>query len=140
MKRTVVLGLVLILASYGCATAKKIKSLPEESLYFSMYASEAKKQMLRDEIVNRHPEWPEDTRQLVLKGEIAPGMSTDQVKSSYGKPLEILQTTKGEPADVSLWIYKDEYLTFKDDKLASADDVVKIEVKSSLVEKVRYGF
>jgi len=140
MKRTAVLGLVLILASYGCATATKIKSLPEEDLYFSMYATEAKKEMLRGEIVNRHPEWSKDTRQLVLKGEIAPGMTKDQVKSSYGKPLEILQTTKGEPADVSLWIYKDEYLTFKEDKLASSEDVVKIEVKASLIEKVRYGF
>ena len=140
MKKTVVLGLVLILASYGCATAKKIKSLPEDELYFSTSVSEDKKQMLRGEIVNRHPEWTEDTRQLVLKGEIAPGMTIDQVRSSYGKPLEILQTTKGEPADVSLWVYKDEYLTFKNDQLAGAEDVVKIEVKSSLVEKVRYGF
>ncbi|MBP9865973.1 MAG: hypothetical protein KBC91_06195 [Candidatus Omnitrophica bacterium] len=140
MKKFAVLGLVLIMASYGCATARKIKSLPEENLYFSMSASESKKQMLRGEIVNRHPEWSEDTRQLVLKGEIAPGMTSDQVKSSYGKPLEILQTTKGEPANVSLWIYNDEYLTFKDDKLAGSEDVVKIEVKSSLVEKVRYGF
>jgi hypothetical protein len=140
MKKIAALGLVLILASYGCATAKKIKSLPEDELYFSTSASEDKKQMLRTEIASRHPEWSKKVRSTMLKGEISPGMTKDQVMSSYGKPLEILQTTKGEPADVSLWIYKDEYLTFKGDQLVSTEDVVKIEMKSSIVEKVRYGF
>lgn len=140
MKKTAALGLVLIMASYGCATAHKIKCLPEEKLYFSMYAAEGKKEMLRQEIVGRHPEWSEDVRQAVLKGMISQGMTMDQVKSSYGKPLEILQTTKGEPPDRAFWIYAKAYLVFEHDQLISSEEIIKIEMKPSIVEKVRYGF
>lgn len=139
MKRTAALGLVLILTSYGCATAHKMKTVPEEKLYFSYYADQDKKQACRQEMVLRHAEWPEEIRKTVLNGEIIPGMTQDQVISSYGKPLEILQTTKGEPQDHALWIYPRAYLIFQKNKLVSSEEIIKIEMKTSLVEKVRYG-
>lgn len=141
-------GAVLLAAVFavsGCASAAKIKSWPEEKLYYSIYASEDKKTMSREELVRRHPEWTEEVRAKVQAGKVTAGMTEAQVLAAYGKPLEILasnsdQKDEKDQKEHALWIYPNAYLVFDDGVLGREEEVVKVSVEYFLVEKSRYQF
>lgn len=137
--------LVLIFAVSGCASAGKIKSWPEEKLHYSIYAADEKKETYREEFVRRHPEWPEPVRTSVLSGKVEVGMSEAQVLAGYGKPQEILagsheQKDPTVEREHALWIYPNMYLVFDDGVLTRKEEVMKVEVKYSLIEKARHLF
>ena len=64
-------------------------------------------------------DWPSDDKQLVLAGEIRNGMSTEQVRLSWGAAAE--ETTSGGAVNVSSWIYEDRYAAFSDGRLIAFD-------------------
>ncbi|HTL47607.1 MAG TPA: hypothetical protein VL688_06035 [Verrucomicrobiae bacterium] len=145
--------LACILAFSGCASAGKTKAWQEDGLYYSVYASEGKKSEKRQEILKQHSEWPEDVRQNVQKGIVTAGMTEDQALSAYGKPLEILESKEGqspseanadeskaEPKEHALWLYPETYLVLDDGVVENVEDVMKIEVKHSLIDKIRNWF
>lgn len=57
-------------------------------------------------------EWSREDKQRVLAGEIRHGMSEEQVRLSWGEPLE--QTTTGATGDDNRWDYADRYAVFAD--------------------------
>lgn len=113
------LGLIILTFMSGCASAQKIKDLPENKLYFGRYALPETKTLHRQELVSRHPEWSEDVKKNVLSGQIALGMSKAQVLSSLGKSIEATGgEDPGEPP-FAIWIYPKAYLIFENDQLKS---------------------
>jgi hypothetical protein len=142
MKKRDAALIALAFAVAGCAGADKIKKWPEEKLHYSVYASDDKKTARREEILRRHPEWTEDVKQSVKSGAVAVGMTEDQALAAYGKPLEILASSADQEKNVegqkehALWIYPHEYLTFDGGVLGRVEDVVKVEVEESFIEKV----
>ncbi|MFH0985526.1 MAG: hypothetical protein V1882_08315 [Candidatus Omnitrophota bacterium] len=113
------LGLLILTVMSGCASAQKIKDLPENKLYFGRYALPETKTLHRQELVRRHPEWPEAVKEKVLGGQIDLGMSKVQVLSSMGKSIEALGgEDPGEPP-FAIWIYPKAYLVFENDQLKS---------------------
>ncbi len=134
----VITAIFLAAAVSGCATAEKMKAMPEGKIYFSRYSRESTKEKARRELVSRHPEWSEEVKRNVLEGKLVEGMTEIQALSSYGKPLEILQTVNEENKNHALWIYPKTYLIFDDDKLVSIEEVIRLEVIPPAVEKERF--
>ncbi len=73
----------------------------------------------RQELVRRHPEWPEAVKQNVLEGKIDLGMSKRQVLSSLGKPIEATGGEDPGQPPFAIWIYHKKYLIFESDQLKS---------------------
>ena len=83
--KSFVLILVLALLAGGCATST-IETRKQER--YSAYASLA----------------PE-SRELVDKGQIKPGMTMDAVYIAWGKPSQIITEQTGTDANITRWIY-----------------------------------
>lgn len=130
--------LMVAVTVQGCATAEKLKQLPDEKLYFSKYASESKKELVRREFVKRNAKWSEAVKQNVLAGKLELGMTDRQVLASFGKPLEILGTVNEAKRSHELWIYPKTYLIFDNSELVSIEEVIRFEVKPPIVERERY--
>ncbi|MFH1801187.1 MAG: hypothetical protein ABH891_10180 [Candidatus Omnitrophota bacterium] len=113
---------VMLIVVSGCASAQKLKDLPEDKLYFGRYALPETKKLHRQEFVSRHPEWSETVKQNVLSGQIDLGMSKVQVLSSMGKPIEAVGGDDPEKPSFAIWIYPKAYLIFETDKLQSINE------------------
>jgi len=115
----------LSLAISGCATLtmstkEKIQVLTDDQIY-SRYTSslcggyggrsmvsEKEKTLLRQEIIRRHPEWPEDIKRVVLEGNIQIGMTKEQLLASWGDPDNINRSV-GSWGVHEQWIYAASY-------------------------------
>lgn len=120
--RWIGLGLVILTVIGGCASAQKIKDLPEDELYFGRFSLPETKTLHRQELVSRHPEWPEAVKRKVLGGQIDLGMSKMQVLSSFGKPIEAVGGEDPGKPPFAIWIYPKAYLIFESDKLQSINE------------------
>ena len=59
--RAVLFFTVILLILSGCVTVESLRNLPEEKLkYYSGFYAE---NLYRQEIISRHPEWPEKVKQ-----------------------------------------------------------------------------
>lgn len=65
------------------------------------------KDMLRKEMVNRNPNWPENIKNAILTGKLVIGMNKDQVLSSWGTPDNV-NTTTMENFITEQWVYSRE--------------------------------
>lgn len=83
------------------------------------------KELLREEMINRHPEWPQGVQWKVRGGEIAIGMTEEQVKASWGKPNDYNRTVT-KYGSREQWIYgvfpSCTYIYFNDGVLTSWQD------------------
>ena len=102
----------LSLAISGCATLtmsakEKIQTLTNDQIYSQQVSSwdEKIKTLLRQEIVRRYPEWPEDIKRVVLEGNIQIGMTEEQVLASWGLPSRANRSV-GSWGVHKQWIYE----------------------------------
>lgn len=77
---------VIILFLSGCITLAQQNREYREGIFFS------------------HPEWPENVKQDVLRGEIKMGMTQEMVIVAWGNPYDI-NTTTGTWGTHEQWIY-----------------------------------
>ncbi len=62
------------------------------------------KRDLRHQIVEAHPDWPQDVREAVREGKIRPGMTAEQAQASWGPPAA--RRTRRTPGLVEeIWGY-----------------------------------
>lgn len=102
------------------STKEKIQALTDEQIYSRhtsslcggyggrSMVSEKEKTLLRQEIIGRHPEWPEDIKTTVLEGNIKIGMTEEQVLASWGKPDRVNRSV-GIWGVHEQWIYEVSY-------------------------------
>lgn len=131
------------LAISGCATLsllteERVKTFTDEQIYSRHVApgwgargrsmvSDKDKAVLRAEMVRRHPEWPVDIKEVVLRGTIHIGMTKEQVKANWGKPNSINRSA-GSWGVHEQWVYnwwseyEGYYLYFENGILASWQD------------------
>ena len=43
-------------------------------------------QQAREQFVKQHPDLPQSKREMILKGDIKEGLTTDEVRASWGQP------------------------------------------------------
>lgn len=83
--------------------------------------------VLRQEMVNRNPDWSEEIKKKIVNGEVSIGMTKKQVRSSLGLPNDINKTVL-EYGVHEQWIYKGfghqevSYVYFDDGILTSWQD------------------
>ena len=61
--------------------------------------------VLRQEMVNRNPDWSDKIKKKIVNGEVSIGMTKKQVRSSLGLPSDINKTVL-EYGVHEQWIYK----------------------------------
>lgn len=83
------------------------------------------KSQLRQELVNRHPEWSEAIKNNILKGSVSLGMTQEQFLASWGYPRDINRTVRARETKEQ-WVYgtfpDSEYFYFENDILTSWQD------------------
>jgi hypothetical protein len=112
------IAILLILS--GCVTADSLRKIPEEKLkYYSGFYAE---NLYRQEIVNRHPEWPEKVKQAILKGSVSMNMTKQQARAAWGEPYKINRTVT-QSGIHEQWVYNCvgalSFLYFENDILTS---------------------
>lgn len=119
MNKYIIVWVLILLTLSGCVTAESLKKLPDEKLRYSsgFYAEN----MYRREVVSRHPNWPEKTRQAILEGSVFVGMTKEQVRASWGEAYEVNRTLTqyGVHEQWVYGIYKYSFLYFDDGILTS---------------------
>lgn len=118
-KQSIVSLAMLLSILSGCVTAESLKKLPDEKLrYSSLHHPE---NLYRREIVNRHPDWPEKTKQAILSGKVFIGMPKEQARASWGEAYRVNRTTTqyGTHEQWVYGIYGHSFLYFVNDILTS---------------------
>jgi hypothetical protein len=65
----------------------------------------------RENMLSEHPEWDNQTVELIRQGYLAPGMTQEQVKAAWGKPCwSCVGTTKGKWGEA--WEYATQMVFF----------------------------
>lgn len=106
----------------GCVTAESLKKLPDNQLKYEWYDSSGNTaDLYRQEIINRHPEWPEEIKQLILKRKVRIGMTKEQARASWGEPYKVNKTITryGVHEQWVYGIYGYAFLYFENDILTS---------------------
>ena len=94
----------------GCAvTAEQLKKMPEEQLFYrsdpdTNWMNTGEIQSRRQEIINRHPEWPDLIKEDILNGRVRIGMTAYQAQASWGIPNDISHTATVLGSSET-WIY-----------------------------------
>lgn len=118
-KMGLIISFIAILLLSSCVTLESLKKVPDEKLkYYSGYYAE---NMYRKEIVRRHPEWPEKTRQAILRGSVRIGMTKQQARAAWGEPYKVNRTVT-QYGTHEQWVYgisSYSFLYFDDDILTS---------------------
>lgn len=76
--------LIFLLFLAGCAAPN--------DYYKTQAKIKEQKIMRREKAIIANPAWPEDIKSLVLKGQIRPGMTGDQIVASWGYPIDTKKT------------------------------------------------
>jgi len=135
-----VLVALLCLGLVGCATlapysllglnSEKVKTWDDDKIHgtlASVFNShpdsvfQQGKAILRQEMVNRHPEWRDDIKNNILEGSLSIGMTREQALASWGSPYDINRTVTGNSVNEQ-WVYGtygSAYLYFDNDKLTT---------------------
>ena len=130
LKRYVFLFALLCLA--GCATLSPEQKkelahgMSETDLHEHLSSSETSLEgaaIIRNEIVSRHPEWKNETKQSILDRKVLIGMTKDQVLAAWGSPDRVSQDVF-ESGATDYWVYEhgdtaEQSLYFINDKLKS---------------------
>jgi len=119
-KKQLIVSLAMILSILsGCVTAESLKKLPDERLRYSsgFYAEN----LYRREVVGRHPDWQERTKQAILSGNVFIGMTKEQARASWGEAYKVNRTLTqyGVHEQWVYGIYSYSFLYFDDDILTS---------------------
>jgi hypothetical protein len=114
-RKLLLICLTLILS--GCVSAEILKRFPDKDLKFNSYSYGIN--LYRQEIVRRHPDWPERTKQAILKGSVLTGMTEEQARASWGETSKVNRTTTQYGVHEQ-WVYGlSSYLYFDDGILTS---------------------
>lgn len=117
---TFIIGMLML---SGCVTTGTLKELYDENLtsLYRYHTSKKDRKLFRQELVSRHPEWPEKAKEAILKGEVFIGMTKDQARASWGSPWDINKTINqyGVHEQWVYGIYDGSYLYFDNDKLTT---------------------
>lgn len=81
-----------------------------------------KRQQKREEFVKAHPKLSAATRKSILEGVVTIGMTSEQVRASYGEDPDKINRSVYSWGVQEQWIYGDQFLYFKDGKLDSWQD------------------
>lgn len=120
MKNIALMAGILITAT-GCASIlfvspEGVKAWPNDKIYAAQSDTVIpmegsigykNKGILRQEIVSRNPEWPEDVKNAVLQGTLVIGMTKEQVMASWGTPHTVKTTTTKAGVNEQ-WVYSQE--------------------------------
>lgn len=117
-------AILLITGLSSPAFAENLQNIPEGRLYVSRWLPEKRNQMVREEIVRRNPEWPEEIREKILAGDVSVGMNKKQVRASWGRPSEIMRTEDDSGALHAVWIYDKAFLIFENERLVEYEKKV----------------
>ena len=120
----------------GCTVINSdvVKSWDEKRIYAKLSSPyhikpenirQQEKTIMRQELVSRHQDWPQNIKNNIAEGEISLGMTKGQALSSWGAPLQINRTVL-ESGVHEQWVYEDlgvsTYVYFDDDKLTAWQD------------------
>jgi len=108
---------LLLLGFIGAALSPSERSQPTPSQSGSEITLTGKGKKIK----NKHPQWDNEICNTVASGKIHPGMTTEQVRASWGKPYKINTTISGSH-NSEQWVmgeYGGQYVYFDDGILTS---------------------
>lgn len=121
VKKQLIIALTIIpLILSGCVTAESLKKITDEKLKYNagFYAEN----LYRQEFVRRHPEWPDEIKQAILKGKVRIGMTKEQARAAWGEPTKVNRTVTQSGVH-GQWVYNCvgalSFLYFENDILTS---------------------
>lgn len=118
MKKCLICILIPLILS-GCVTAESLKKLPDEKLrHYDNYGLHYEGKLYRREIVSRHPDWSEETKQAILSRKVFVGMTKEQARASWGEAYKVNKTITRWGVHEQ-WVYGSSYLYFDNDILTS---------------------
>lgn len=94
---------ILLILVFGVTSGCAMWDRMAKNYYYSQHP-EARMQEHRQEVVNQHPEWPEQVQADVLAGTVRIGMTQEQVLASLGNPYDVNRTV-GSWGVHEQWIY-----------------------------------
>ncbi len=124
----------ILLLFFGCTTVdiKSVKNWSDDKIYQRIswpYNTKPKHlveqdwKIMRQVLIERHPEWSEEEGIKILKGEAFLGMNQDQALAVFGAPSDIKRTITGYGSNEQ-WIYENSnfstiYIYFKNGLLTT---------------------
>lgn len=60
---------------------------------------------IRHQMIAQYPDWPDDVKAMIARGEISKGMSRQQVACAWGAPTEVQRVWKGPRGGPQAWKY-----------------------------------
>ncbi|MFC1709357.1 hypothetical protein ACFL2J_04800 [Candidatus Omnitrophota bacterium] len=63
-----------------------------------------REKLLKEELIKRNPNWSQDVKEKVRRGDIVPGMKERQILASRGRPYEVTSIADSDDSD-KRWTY-----------------------------------